>query len=123
MSGPAREATTRRRLVVLTTTELAPGYRLAGVATLAAGTGPEAAELLSELVDGGEQGIIAVYEPFLRELEPRWRRTLEESMEPIVVALPAGEARVGASERRERLMRLLRQTVGYQITFEPGERQ
>ena len=42
---------------------------------------------------------------------------------PIVVALPAGEARVGASERRERLLRLLRQTVGYQITFEPGERQ
>ncbi len=122
MSGVG-EMSSRRRLVVLTSRELEPGYRLAGVATLAAGSAPEAAERLRELVDAGERGIVAVHEPFLRELDPRWRRSLEESMAPIVVALPAGEARAGASERRERLLRLLMQAVGYQITFEPGERQ
>jgi len=110
--------------VVLTTSELAPGYRLAGVATVSAGSATEAAERLRALVEvDGERGIVAVHEPFLDALDPAWRRRLEESTSPLVVALPAGAAEAGAEDRRERLLRMLWEAVGYQITFEPGERE
>jgi vacuolar-type H+-ATPase subunit F/Vma7 len=112
-----------RRLVVVTTTELAPGYRLAGVATIAPESADDAEARLRELIDvQGEQGIIAVHEPFLEALDPAWRRRLDAGTSPLVVALPAGEAGVGESARRERLLRMLWQAVGYQITFEPGDR-
>lgn len=111
-----------RRLVVVTTPELAPGYRLAGVATRAAATPAEAIERLHELVaEAGDEAIVAIHEPFLQALEPRERRRLEESMTPLVVRLPAGDGQVGQSDRREQLMRMLGQAVGYQITFEPRE--
>ncbi len=111
-----------RRLVIVTTPELAPGYRLAGVATRVATAPAEAVERIRELIaEGGEKGIVAMHEPFLQALDPRARRRLEESMTPLVVPLPAGEARASQSERREQLLRMLWQAVGYQITFEPRE--
>jgi len=111
----------RRRLVVVTTRELAPGYRLAGVATVAA-SADDAERRLRELVEGGERGIVAVHEPFLDAADPGWRRRFEEATEPLVVALPSGEAEAGAGTRRERLLRMLWQAVGYQITFEQRPR-
>ncbi|OFW71332.1 MAG: hypothetical protein A2Y55_05520 [Actinobacteria bacterium RBG_16_68_12] len=122
MTTLREESTTRRRLLVVTTTELAPGYRLAGVATIAAASAAEAEERVRELIDAGEEGIVAVHEPFLDALDPAWRRRLEDATSPLVVALPSGEAEEGESARRERLLRMLWQAVGYQITFEPGER-
>lgn len=111
-----------RRLAIVTTPTLAPGYRLAGVATRAAASPAEAVERLRELVEeGGEEQIVAVHEPFLQGLDPLMRRRLEESMAPLVVALPAGEAHMSQSERREQLLRMLWQAIGYQITFEPSE--
>ena len=121
MSAAHVSARRGRRLVIVTTSDLAPGYRLAGVATLAAPDATEAADRLRDLLASGEDGIIAVHEPFLQGLDQRLRRHLEESASPWVVALPTGDARAGASERRARLMRLLWQAVGYQITFQPGD--
>ena len=110
------------RLLILTTPELATGYRLAGVATAAVATAPDAAAMLAELLaSGAERGIVAVHEPHLEALEPGLRRRLDASEEPLVVSLPAGEAEAGPSERRARLLRMLAQTVGFRMSFRPGE--
>jgi vacuolar-type H+-ATPase subunit F/Vma7 len=108
------------RLIVLTTPDLAPGYRLAGAATIPAGSPQEAEAALRELVDGrGERGVIAVHEPYHAGLERRLRARLDETTEPLVVPLPAGDGADGVgSERRERLLRMLWQAVGYEITFD-----
>lgn len=110
----------RRRLLVLTTPELAPGYRLAGVEAEAAASAGEAERHVRDLL--AEAGIVAVHEPFLDAFEPALRDRLESSTRPIVVALPAGEAPVVEGGRRARLLRMLWQAVGYELTFEPGER-
>ncbi len=124
MTAPSRQPTQRRRLAIVTTLELAPGYRLAGVATRAATSPAEAIERLRELIaESGDEAIVAIHEPFLQTLDPAARRRLEESTTPLVVPLPAGEAQESQSERREQLLRMLWQAIGYQITFEPKERE
>ncbi len=118
-AGTPRESETRR-LAVVTTPELAAGYRLAGVATRVATSPVEAVARVSDLVtEGGEAWIVAMHEPFLQGLDTASRRRLEESVTPLVVPLPAGEAQSPQSQRREQLLRMLWQSVGYHITFEP----
>lgn len=122
MSRATEQAAGTRRMVVITTPELIAGYRLAGVATLAAASGSEASVRVRELVDdAGERGIIAIHEPFLADLDPALRRRLDDSTAPLLVALPSGEAEAGESARRDRLLRTLWRAIGYHIGFPGGE--
>lgn len=107
------------RVVVITTPQLATGYRLSGVATIPAANAGEAAAELRELVDGrGERGVIAMHEPYHSELDREMRRRFDETYEPLVVALPSGEGTPEDGGRRERFLKMLWQAVGYEITFD-----
>jgi vacuolar-type H+-ATPase subunit F/Vma7 len=107
------------RLLVMTVDELATGYRLAGAETLAVADSTEAGARLAELLDdGAERGVIAVHEPFYTQLDPALRRRAEQTLPPLVVALPAGEQSPGSAGRRERMLQMLWQAVGYEITFD-----
>jgi vacuolar-type H+-ATPase subunit F/Vma7 len=104
------------RLLVLTTPQLAAGYRLAGVTTLEIGSSAEAAVRLEVLVEN-EDGVIAVHAPYFEALDRPLRQRLDALRAPLVVALPAGTPADEAQDRRERLLQMLRQAVGYEITF------
>ena len=57
------------RLIVLTTPELEPGYRLAGATTRVTASVSEAAESLQEILAEGDAGdVVAVHEPFFNAL-------------------------------------------------------
>jgi vacuolar-type H+-ATPase subunit F/Vma7 len=104
------------RLLILTTRDLAVGYRLAGATTVeVASVGQAAATLEELLVD--EDGVIAVHAPYFDALPTPLRRRLDSLRTPLVVPLPAGTASEPAGERRQRLLELLRQAIGYEITF------
>lgn len=105
------------RLVILTTPDLAPGYRLAGARTLAFGSSGETAEAIEQLI-AEEEGVIAVHEPYFHALDPRFRLRLDALPRPLVVPLPAGSGAESGTERRERLAQMLWQAIGYEITFE-----
>jgi vacuolar-type H+-ATPase subunit F/Vma7 len=110
------------RLIVLTTPELVPGYRLAGAEARAVGSAGEAAESLHELLaDDGEGDVIAVHEPFFNSLDAPLRRRIDSLVSPLVVALPGGEGAHAEAERRAQHLRVLWEAVGYQITFDPGD--
>jgi vacuolar-type H+-ATPase subunit F/Vma7 len=104
------------RLLVLTTRELAAGYRLAGAAALEVASPAEAAARLEELVER-EDGVIAVHAPYFHALERPLRRRLDALDTPLVVALPAGTTVEESQDRRDQLLQMLRQAVGYEITF------
>ncbi len=107
------------RLIVITTPDLEPGYKLAGADTILAASQQEAVAELLELVDGqGERGVIALHEPYHSELDRETRRRFEETYEPLVVALPSGEVGAEDGGRRERFLKMLWQAVGYEITFD-----
>jgi vacuolar-type H+-ATPase subunit F/Vma7 len=104
------------RLLVLTPPELSAGYRLAGVATLEIRSPAEATTRLEELLRH-EDGVIAVHAPYFHALGRSLRRRLEALSTPLVVPLPASTSADEAQDRRDRLLRMLRQAVGYEITF------
>jgi vacuolar-type H+-ATPase subunit F/Vma7 len=107
------------KLIVVTTRELEPGYRLAGVATRAVDSAGEASATLAALLDAGAEGdVIAVHEPFYDALDPQVRRRIDSLVSPLVVALPGGEESEAEGERRARLLRMLWQAVGFEITFD-----
>jgi vacuolar-type H+-ATPase subunit F/Vma7 len=106
-------------LIVLTTPELEPGYRLAGVATQVTRSPRDASETLRELLDAGAEGdVVAIHEPFFNELDPQLRREIDSLSSPLVVALPGGDESDAEGERRSRLLRTLWQAIGFEITFD-----
>lgn len=107
------------RLIVVTVEEEVPGYRMAGVTAEAASSPEEALRIVREIAETGEGALVAMGESLLAALEPAARRSLEESMDPVVVSVPSG-ASLGASDRRARLSEVLRRAVGFRIRF-PGE--
>jgi vacuolar-type H+-ATPase subunit F/Vma7 len=104
------------RLLVLTTRDLSVGYRLAGAATVEVASTAQTAAALEELLTG-EDGVIAVHAPYFDALPGPLRRRLDSLRVPLVVPLPAGTATEPVSDRRQRLLELLRQAIGYEITF------
>ncbi|WP_445189174.1 V-type ATP synthase subunit F [Pseudonocardia sp. Cha107L01] len=104
------------RLLVLTTRELAVGYRLAGATTVEVNSTAQTQATLEELLDN-EDGVIAVHAPYFTALPLPLRRRLDSLRAPLVVALPAGTAAEQVGDRRQRLLELLRQAIGYEITF------
>lgn len=111
------------RLIVLTTPELATGYRLAGASALEVSSPEEASALLEELLPH-ERGVVAVHEPYFHALDQTLRTRLDALRAPLVVPLPAGASAEDARERRQRLLQMLWQAVGYEITFDSeGNRQ
>lgn len=106
-------------LIVLTTPELEPGYRLAGVATRSLDSAGEAAEVLQELLaEPGEGDVVALHQPFFDELPALLRRRIDSLTSPLVIALPGGEGAYVEAERRAQHLRILWEAVGYQIAFD-----
>lgn len=104
------------RLLIVTTRELAAGYRLAGAAVLDVASPDEAESRLHELLET-EDGVIAVHAPFFHAFARPLLRRLDALRAPLVVPLPAGTPAEQNDGRRERLLQMLRQAVGYEITF------
>ena len=110
------------RLIVLTTTELEVGYRLAGAATRVVDSADETEHALHELFETSAGGdVIAVHEPFFQKLDGPLRQRIDAILSPLVIALPAGRKADVEAERRARMLRLLWQSVGYEMTFDPGK--
>ena len=105
------------RLVVLAPPELTAGFHLAGVEVRSVQSLVETEEELRRLEQQDEQGVIAVYRPFLEQLDPDLAHRLESTLQPVVVALPTGLGSRTEGDRRARLMERLQRAVGYHITF------
>lgn len=113
------EATARLRIVA--PLELAAGFQLGGATVHAVDSATHAAETVDALIAEGERGVIGVYGPWLEEFDPGRRDQLEESVAPVVVAVPSGLQAEGGAARRAHLAGLLQRAVGYHITFEEVE--
>jgi vacuolar-type H+-ATPase subunit F/Vma7 len=104
------------RVLGVTTADLAAGFRLAGAAVTESDTAEAAAGAIKQAVAEGERGVIAVYEPYLEDMDPETRLELSASVSPVVVPIPPGLTGAGEG-RRARLASLLQRAVGYHISF------
>lgn len=61
--------------------------------------------------------MIGVFAPFFDALDPETRHAYEDSVAPVVVAVPLGASDAEAGDHRARLASLLQRAIGYRISF------
>lgn len=104
------------RLMIVTTSDLAPGYRLAGATVISAGDAKQASEEVARLAAERDVAIIGVHQPYFQDLDAALQRELERRTLPVVVGIPTGELREREG-RRAQLEELLRRAIGHRISF------
>ena len=105
------------RLIVITTSDMALGFQLAGVETIAVDQPARAQALLREFLDNEEANLIAIRQDLLRDADSRLQRRVENSYRPVVMAIPGGTPAMPEESRRHYLTELIRRAIGFQITF------
>ena len=108
---------TKPGMVIVVPPEVATGYRLAGVETVARETASEALAEMEDLLEQELHGVMAVYEPFLDQIPRDRRAAFEDLVSPAVVPLPAGLEAHDEESHRARIAAMLSRAVGYHITF------
>jgi V/A-type H+-transporting ATPase subunit F len=108
------------KVVVLTDSDTADGFRLAGVDVDIVDS-PEVARLrLISLLDDDSTGIIAVNERMMTGIDERTQKKIDSIYRPIVVSLPIREKLEIGEDHRAYLSRLIRRAIGFDITLRRG---
>ena len=66
----------------------------------------------------GEQGLLAIDEELYAQLADPYRRQLRKNEQLLLLVIPSGRPVGAASTSRERLSALIREAVGFHITFQ-----
>lgn len=108
------------KLVVLTDSDTADGFRLAGVDVEVADSPEIARKALNSLIDDDASGIIAVNEKMMAVIDERTQRKIDSIYRPIVISLPIKEKLEMGEDHRAYLARLIRRAIGFDITLRRG---
>ena len=100
------------KFIVVTDPETAPGFRLAGVDVVEAGSVEEARSLIPPLLFRDDTGIVAVNEEFMASLDQKVLGKMEKTHRPLLIPIPSG---AGKGEGRGYIERLLQRAIGYNI--------
>jgi len=110
------------RLLVITRPDLAVGFHLAGVNAYGAETAEAAQELITGWLEAGESGLVAIDDGILEYLDAGVLARLEESPRLLYIAIPGGQPLGPQISQRHRIAAMIRQAIGFHITFK-GEEQ
>ena len=108
------------KVVVLTDSDTADGFRLSGVDVEIADSGEMARKLLNSLLDDESSGIIAVNEKMMAAIDERTQKKIDSIYRPIVISLPIKEQLQMGEDHRAYLSRLIRRAIGFDITLRRG---
>ena len=104
------------RLIIIARPSLIPGFHLAGVEAYAAENAATAQGIIGRWLDAGEQLLLAIDEGYVTHFDPLFKRRLDDS--PLLyLPLPTGEPLPPELSSRTRIADLIRQAVGFHITF------
>ena len=108
------------KLIVLTDTDTADGFRLAGVDVEVADDDETARRRLNVLIDEEDSGIIAVNERIMAAIDERTQKKIDSIYRPIIISLPIKEKLEMGEDHRAYLSRLIRRAIGFDITLRRG---
>ncbi len=100
------------RVAVVTDSETATGFRLAGVEVREADSASAALTQLKTLLTG-DYGLIAVNEDLLKGTEVELARAMRERDMPIIVPFPAPKAQLESGE--DYIARLVKEHIGFYV--------
>lgn len=99
---------------------MADGFRLGGVDVNVADSPESARRVLSELLDDDRSGIIALDARFEEAIDAGIERRIESVFRPMVVTLPILDQLDHDSGTADRLSRLIRRAVGFDVSLKKG---
>jgi vacuolar-type H+-ATPase subunit F/Vma7 len=108
------------KVVAVTREDMARGFSLTGLDVIPVRDASAAVEVVRQLIDSRESGLIILEEGLLQEMEERTRESLLERNIPLVVPVP-GELAWRDVEQLppdEYLAELIRHAVGYQLNVQ-----
>lgn len=109
------------RFVVLARPSLVTGFRLAGVEAFAAEEAGDAQRLIEKWLVAEEDILLALDDGLLERLPDALVRRMQAARSLLYVSIPGGgELRPGVS-RQQQIARMLRQAIGFSITFREVE--
>jgi V/A-type H+/Na+-transporting ATPase subunit F len=108
------------KLIVLTDSDTADGFKLAGVDVTSVDTEEEVRHALNGLLDDEDSGIIAVNERLMANIDERTQKKIDSIYRPIVISLPIREKLEVGDDHRAYLARLIRRAIGFDITLRRG---
>ncbi len=108
------------KLIVLTDSDNADGFRLAGVDVVVVDSQDAVRERLNHLLDDEDAGIIAVNEQMMAAIDERTQRRIDTIYRPLVISLPIREKLAIGEDHRAYLARLIRRAIGFDITLRRG---
>lgn len=104
------------KLAVLTDSETATGFRLAGVEVIEAQNQSEAIKLLETAVQSNNYGLIAVDEGLIPDPQKSLERTMRNRDLPVLLPVPSlGFAFSEELDQTAYMKRLVRDTIGFDI--------
>jgi V/A-type H+-transporting ATPase subunit F len=108
------------KVIVLTDSDTADGFRLAGVDVQVVDSNDMARKQLNSLLDDDSSGIIAVNEKMMAAIDERTQKKIDSIYRPIVISLPIKEQLEMGEDHRAYLSRLIRRAIGFDITLRRG---
>ena len=108
-------------LFIVTRPELVTGFHLAGVDAFAAEDGCRAQAVISEWLETGEEGLVAISETLLAQIEPAFMKRLQASRNLLYLVIPDGPPLRPGVSQRQRIAEMIRRAIGFHITFRAYE--
>jgi vacuolar-type H+-ATPase subunit F/Vma7 len=104
----------KKRVRVVCSPALAPGFRLTGLPVREVVTAGDAARELESLRRDPDAGVVMVEQDLYDALSEESRTSLERQASPVVVPFP-GPAWARVEEAEAYVVRLLRRAIGYRV--------
>lgn len=102
------------KLVIVTDSDRASGFRLAGAEVYEADDMAEARTTIPPLLHKDDIGIVAVNEEYMLGLDEKLMDRIEKMHRPLIIPIPSKKKEV---DRRTYIERLLRKAIGYNIVL------
>ena len=102
------------KFVVITDSDRASGFRLAGAEVIEAADAASARALIPPLLYKDDIGIVAVNEEYMLTLDEKVMDRIEKMHRPLVIPLPSKSKEI---DRRTYIERLLKKAIGYNIVL------
>jgi V/A-type H+-transporting ATPase subunit F len=102
------------KFVIVTDSDRASGFRLAGAEVIEAENSEEARAKIPPLLYKDDIGIVAVNEEYMYALDETMMDRIEKMHRPLIIPLPSKSKEV---DRRTYIERLLKKAIGYNIVL------
>ena len=109
------------RLLIITRPSLVPGFELARAEAYGVEDVESAEELIEELLNSGESGLLAIDDGILARLDPALVKRLDAAEQLPYLPIPGGQPLGPEATRRYRLAEMIRRAIGFHVTFKGEE--